>query len=412
MRGVLYISVIVIIALAGTSSAQPFQSVEQPVLGGTVHDGDPSTVAIITIEGGLCTGTLISPYVVLTAAHCVMSQQTYAFIGNDLNVVDGGQFIPIYDYVAHDGYSSSTPVVDIEHDIALMFLGERAPSRLTPRPVQIEPLTQDLRDEEIRLVGYGLDPDDPGVIGVKKQGWASFVDFDHDAVLYLSDPNMNCGGDSGGPLFMTIDGEEHIVAVVSIGDGLCLSHGRGTRVDSHYEGFIQPELERTVQRDQRTGGRCSDPWDCSSGICIPALDFDEFSFCVSHCESDADCPGDMTCIVNDHGGAYCQHFPNSPGVLGDACDENVDCLFGFCGGWTTDSAICTYECDPTTPCMGFEECVRNALNPAQHVCLVAPREPPPEEGCCVVGRRHRASWPAVVLCILVFAHTVGRKRRW
>ena len=199
----------VLLALASYSvagfAADPLGVVEQAVSGGTPHEGDPAVVAIVTAEGGLCTGTLISPYVVLTASHCLLSMNTYVFFGND--IYGEGEFVPVLEYHAHPDWDSSVPVIDYEADIALLTLAERAPTRVTPQAVQTEPLTDDLQGATVRLVGYGRDPEEPRVLGLKKLGFASFVDFDHDAILYLTDPNMNCPGDSGGPLFVEVDGE-------------------------------------------------------------------------------------------------------------------------------------------------------------------------------------------------------------
>src|SRR5690242_2690234 len=54
----------------------------QPIVGGTIDNGDPAVPAIY-IGGGLCTGTLISPHVILTAGHCISpANQTQVDFGN------------------------------------------------------------------------------------------------------------------------------------------------------------------------------------------------------------------------------------------------------------------------------------------------------------------------------------------
>src|SRR6267142_4741929 len=57
-------------------SAPPASEPAQPIIGGTNDTGDPSIVLLIAQPkgsqgAGLCTASLISPHVLLTAAHCV-----------------------------------------------------------------------------------------------------------------------------------------------------------------------------------------------------------------------------------------------------------------------------------------------------------------------------------------------------
>ena len=61
-----------ITAIGGCASSAPeVASIAEPIVGGT-RGGDAAVLWIYnTDSGGLCTGTLITPRVVLTAKHCV-----------------------------------------------------------------------------------------------------------------------------------------------------------------------------------------------------------------------------------------------------------------------------------------------------------------------------------------------------
>jgi len=395
--------------VCGLSSAQDgLGVVEQSITGGTVHTGDPAVLVMYNSNGSMCTGTLISPFVVLTAAHCLTSQLSAVIFVNDIE--DEGEIRYVYDFVAHPDYDSTLSPVDTLDDIALLILSERAPSSVSPVPILRSPLSDDEVGNQIRLVGFGLDREDnENPIGVKKQGFARFVDFDDDAILYSTDPNMSCSGDSGGPLFMTVDGVEQIVGVVSIGDGLCGELGRSTRVDSRVESFIEPELIRTRQASVPMGNRCLDPWNCATGLCVPAVDFPDARFCSTRCVDDGDCASGMSCLLDEFGDSYCLWFPQSPGAPGDACSSDLECLVGVCGAKAGTTGNCTFACNDGALCPGFEDCLPNAINPGEMACMFETAEPPPvDEGCSVV--RKRPHWEIVVVIALIIGRA-GRRRR-
>src|SRR6478736_5769536 len=84
-----------------TSIGGAASSTEQPIIGGTTNTGDPGVVLLRAMQGSgangysICTAEIVSPHVVMTAAHCVDpatvgSGNTFdVFIGSNLNGAEG-----------------------------------------------------------------------------------------------------------------------------------------------------------------------------------------------------------------------------------------------------------------------------------------------------------------------------------
>lgn len=395
--------VIALLAAPQVTAQASYGVAERAVSGGAVHLGDPAVVAVLNGDGSLCTGTLISEFVVLTAAHCLSSQYTEIVFGNDIENATI-QTRTVREWYAAEDYNSTLDPVDYIDDIALMVLTESAPPEITPIPIQTDEVGSELIGASVRLVGFGRDPDQPTIIGVKKLGTAELVGLDQDAMLYTTAPNMSCNGDSGGPLLVSIDGEERVLGVVSIGDGLCGEIGRGTRVDTHFESFIREHVERTTNLNGAPGARCEEPWHCTGGVCIPALDITTVSFCAKACATDNDCPTPLSCVLDLNGLPFCQHYPESPGNIGDICADDTECIVGVCGGDTPgEDGVCGVPCNLSV-CAPRETCTPDALQPGRSVCIpVPPEPPPPDEGCAVAGRSGGlpVSWVGLVLLGLV-----------
>jgi secreted trypsin-like serine protease len=251
------------IALAGCSAApgasesydvandDTVAAEESAIIGGVETAGDPAIVAIAATRPGqegssLCTGTVISPTVVLTAAHCVDP----AVIGGD-----DATFVVLTDPNLTDGVAADGRLAVKEvhwdpqfnsrnlpngHDIAVVILAE--PTTITPIPWNSAPLPASLRNTQVRIVGYGLSNgfNQTGA-GVKRTASTRLSSFNDKLVTHGDNRARICQGDSGGPVLARINGVETVIGVNSYGFIFCLFSGNSTRVDT-YRSFVEQYL--------------------------------------------------------------------------------------------------------------------------------------------------------------------------
>jgi MYXO-CTERM domain-containing protein len=261
----------------------------QAIFGGTADLGDPAAVQIVS--GAVsCSGSLISPKIVLTAGHCISANNQSVFFMNDF--FHG--YVPV-------GISQSYTTPDYSmgfrgHDIGIIVMSDY--SLQPPMTLNGEALDAGQLGASLRLIGFG------------ETGVASQPAFAKRTVTTpITTVTANeietatgiCHGDSGGPGLLTVNGQEVIAGVISWtsnSGGACAGAVGGmTRVDV-YAAWIQQQIA------------LNDPPSC-------AMD----GRCVQGCSPpDPDCP----CVAGDLGRACNDH---------DACMVNATCdNAGACGG--------------------------------------------------------------------------------
>lgn len=346
-------------------------SLSQPVVNGST-DWDPDVVALdsaqrlavgaimMTTGGGftnICTGTLVSPGVVLTAAHCVRGRRgsttparSLRFgIGADVSRPD--ELLEVAAVHAHPSYSGRSA----EHDICVLELTAAAAARIKsihPIPHNCAPLDAGtLVGAQVQTGGYGA-TDLYGRARNSRQLWAVQEVVDLTGFDYIVDGHGEsgvCYGDSGGPTLTTMaDGTVRTIGCLSWGDQLC----------AHQDHFVRTDTECDfINRYVPVCGGETEEGRCDGSVAV---------YCLDEVVTRQDCSGleSSLCGDDEAGHKRCVHDPCEGETEAGRCegDEAVFCLAGeVVRERCTDSAqVCRadaaglHRCVPD-PCAGETE---------------------------------------------------------
>jgi len=293
-------------------SAPPPGAATQAIINGTLDDGDPNVVLVFAqvpgqSSGSLCTGEVISPHVVLTAAHCMAPSTVGAgaqftiFTGTMLPAMGAppaDQLLKVTEshYVPTFGYNPMTG--GDQDDVGVLILAQ--PTTIAPLPFNHFNLTASAKGADVRIVGYGLTvgTDTQGTTaGTKHQAPTKLFDYQPTTLTLYDAMHSNCEGDSGGPALVMLDGKERIAGVTQVGYVKCPVDmaSTDTRVDT-YASFIDGYVNMFDPPAVAAGGACTTDTDCGSLPCLNGI-------CTAPCDpmaSTSTCPSGTECTaVND-----------------------------------------------------------------------------------------------------------------
>lgn len=208
----------------------------QALVGGAPASNDALGRSVLTIvgsRGNFCSGALIAPTLVLSAAHCVTPGASYKIVQYDAQRQP--QLIAVKRVADHPQFNAQgIKAHRASADIALLQLNEPLPGKTTlPSGIPTEPFEA---GQGYTIAGIGVAARGDGKSGGTVRA-AQLVSTSHPGKLQirLLDPATNnerpglgaCTGDSGGPVLQQQNGRNVVIGVISWSTGAKNTAGCG-----------------------------------------------------------------------------------------------------------------------------------------------------------------------------------------
>ena len=331
------------------------------------------SVVALTYDGLIkCTGTLIAPRTVVTAAHCIYTRSRGVPVPPENVVVIINSIwtesADVIDYAFHPKWTGEAHQAALlsGNDLALLYL-DRA---LEASPIALDNIPASERiDSSGMIIGFGkTDPYDAQSAGIRHR--ASMK------VLRTLGPNQQllelvssdewyrgaCHGDSGGPFMIDTPEKRVLSGVTSFGTSYCDGSSKYVSIASHLQWIEENISERTTglreldlssaeeDLDSESSsptytcyellacfGRCGQndlcQQECTRQTTTETV---EQAKAVIECNQDFECQGASTCLIescNEEVYACSPELLNTPLYLDDAqaasdlsCEQLMSCL--------------------------------------------------------------------------------------
>jgi len=215
MKMTTFLALILLLASCGKSELSSTEILSSSIMSGTKIDSRDElgkvTVGVTDADSTkICTGSIISSNIILTAAHCVEKQDAKKMrIVFGSKITDSKNTVKVEAVAVHKDYFHNTSV---GNDLALIKIEGTVPSKYKVLDIERSSLLTLEKGTPIQVAGFGKNKTGffGGGAGTLRKGQVSLDQYSaEEKLLVLDQSNENgiCNGDSGGGAFVEVDGE-------------------------------------------------------------------------------------------------------------------------------------------------------------------------------------------------------------
>lgn len=205
------------------------------IIGGNVVNSTNYTskfvVGLFAPRFGSCSGVIIAPDLVLTAAHCIPANPKALTVIFDTNLNTANQLNmrAVINAKVAPNWNPTIPKAKNKGDLALIRIQGDLPNGYRPAPLLTN--SNFLGNNSLTLIaGFGLSSYNRQgyTSGILRETFTPITQMNYsetEALLSQTDGRGTCAGDSGGPAFILINGMFYVWGITSHGDNDCVTFG-------------------------------------------------------------------------------------------------------------------------------------------------------------------------------------------